>query len=280
MGIFLVLLACVQLQGEELSTKRVVEVYPLALADFDASVEVARAIVSSDGKLVPDRGGNRLIMFDYPEKHEELRKALLSVRGPQYNIRIEVTFDHRGVVRSDSMGVQGGFRVGGVEVKSGDAPRTPTRVEINELEATRASLVRQELVVMSGARASLRIGTDIPYMDWFWAYGLNAGLWSGETRWRELGTSLLVEPSVVGQRIRLKLIPEFTYLLEGRSQTTVVEKLATELWVQNGEEMDLGGMPVSDQEFYSRFLVGYNHLGEKHTLHIKVKPTIEPLSMP
>ena len=66
-------------------------------------------------------------------------------------------------------------------------------------------------------------------------------------------------------------------VVNGENLTTAVEKLATEVWVNNGQEIDIGGLPVSDHEFFSRFLVGYNRLGEKHSLRIKVKPSIEPI---
>ncbi len=273
--LFFILFPDFRVSAEE--RNMVVEVYPLALADFDASIEIARGLVSPEGKLVEDRPGNRLIVLDYPEKQAELRIALKTVGTPQYNVRIEVTFDDNGEIRSDAIGVQGGFRVGHIQAPSELPHASETHVEINRLEESRAAIVHQELLVMSGSRGRLRVGTDVPYADWFWNYGTQLGLWSGALRWKELGAQMAVEPYVLGQRIRLRLTPEFSYMLDGESMTTSVEKLMTELWVQNGEEVDLGGISASDREFFSRFLVGYNRLGEKHSLRIKVKPTIEPI---
>jgi len=259
----------------------VVEVYPLGLADYETSLELAKSIVSPEGKLVEDRPGNRLIILDYPEKQAALSKAFKTVRAPQYNVRVRVTFDEQGAVRSDGVGVQGGFRVGNTQVKPDENPSNPNaRVQIDSLEATRASIVQQELLVVSGGRGRLRIGTEVPYLDWFWNYGIQAGLWGKEVRWKEVGAQMAVEPYVSGQRVRLRLTPEFSYVVNGENLTTAVEKLATEVWVNNGQEIDIGGLPVSDREFYSRFLVGYNHLGEKRSLSIRVKPEIEPLEPP
>ena len=252
------------------------EVYPLGLADFEMAEKMAKEIVSSDGKLIADKNNNRLILYDYPEKHKALSKMLREIKPPTKNVRIQVAFNDHTIGQSNGISVEGRLRVGGVVIRTGDDPNLKsTRIQGENMSSSVASLVQQELLVMSGGRAHLRVGSDVPYADWFWSYGLKYGLWDGAMRWKEVGAQLVVEPYVIGNAIRVRLTPEFSYLVEGSPITTVVEKLTTEVFVENGETIDLGGLTAGDNEFFSKFLTGYNHLGEKRSLRIILKPTIE-----
>ena len=257
------------------------EVYPLGLADFEIAEKFAKEIVSKDGKLIADKKNNRLILYDYPEKHTALSKALREIKPPAQNVRIQVAFNDHTIGQSNGISVEGRLRVGGVVIRTGDDPNLKsTRIQGENMSSSVASLVQQELLVMSGGRAHLRIGTDVPYADWFWSYGLKYGLWDGIMRWKEVGAQLVVEPYVIGNTIRVRLTPEFSYIVEGNPIAVVVEKLTTEVFVENGEAIDLGGLKTGDNEFFSKFLTGYNHLGEKRSLRIILRPTIEQVGPP
>lgn len=259
--LFLFLVAAPVLHAE----KMVAEVYPLDIADFETASQIASAIVSKEGKLVAEKDHNRLILYDYPEKQAELSRALRNVRAPMNNVRIRVAFKDHSTSQRDSVSVEGGRRSGSISV------------EADQLHVIRNSNVQQELLVISGGKAKLRIGTDLPYADWFWSYGIQQGFWNGGVKWKEVGAQMVVEPYVIGDRIRVRLTPEFSYLLDEKTITTAIEKLTTEVVVADGQEINLGGLPVSDTEFYSHFLIGYTHGGEKRSLQITLKPTIEPL---
>jgi type II secretory pathway component GspD/PulD (secretin) len=244
--------------------KMYAEIYPLGLADFEVSEQLAKEIVSSDGKLVGDRERNRLILFDTAERHAALKQALNRVQGPRYHVRVVVQFQEERETQSKSLGV--------------DLLRSDPSVDANLAHSTSSSLVQQELLVVSGGRAHLRIGENIPYEDWIWTYGCTHGFWKAGVKWQQVGARLVVEPYVLNDStIRLRLTPEFSYLLGGERLDTAVQQLSTEIIAENGREVVLGGTPASHQDFYSRFLVGYSHLGEKKSLRIVLKPTIEPL---
>jgi type II secretory pathway component GspD/PulD (secretin) len=247
--------------------KMEVEVYPLDLADFEAAEKTAAQIVSPEGKLVPDKSGNRLIIYDTPENHLILAKALKKVRAPAANVRIRVSFVGESSQNLEHLGVDG--KVGS------DPTKASARVQLENMSSSLASLVQQELLVISGGKAHLRVGTDVPYADWFWNYGIQCKLWSGPTRWKEVGAQLVVEPYVIGSKVRVRLTPEFSYVLDQETLSTSIEKLTTEVFVENGQEIELGGLTASNRDFYSRFLVGYTHSGEKRNLRIVLKPTIE-----
>ncbi len=253
-----------------------VEVYPLGMTDFEVAAKVAGGIVSSEGKLVADKEGNRLIVYETPKRHEALRRALSELKTPIHNVRIRVSFQDHASRESTGFGAEGRGAVGPVVIQTG--PRRSgggLAMQMNQAQIMDSSYVEQELLVMSGGKARLVVGSEVPYADWFWEIGLRWGLWNGNVRWREVGAQMVVEPYVMDDRIRIRLTPEFSYVIDGRHLTTAVEKLTTEVVVADGQTVDLGGLNVSDKEFYSRFLTDGNHLGGTRALNIRLTPTIE-----
>jgi len=261
--------------------KMVAETYPLGLTDFELAESIARDLVSPDGKLVADKANYRLILYDYPDRHATLVEVLRRIRAPAQHVRIQVTFKENAAVSSDSFAVDGRARVGSVVVRTPGSPSDGSaRVEARQERMSLASIVQQELLVISGGKGHLQVGVDVPYAEWFWNYGTQHGFWTGSVRWREVGAKLVVEPYVMGDRIRLRLTPEFSYIINQETLTTAIQKLTTEVVVSNGQEIELGGLPVSDREFYSKFLVGYDHEGERRSLRITLRPTIETFMPP
>lgn len=185
-------------------------------------------------------------------------------RSPDFegNVRVTVTF--RWQALRDRAGVSVRPRRGSVGV-DGDLRRTRS-----------ATTTQQQLLVMSGGRASIRIAEEVPYSEWFWTWGLGRGLWTEGVRWRDVSTGMEVAPVVLpGGRIRVKLTPYFEYALDERRQTTQVHELSTEVVVRDGEEIDVGGVPVRDTEFRERFLIGYDRVRGTSQATITLRATAE-----
>ena len=135
---------------------------------------------------------------------------------------------------------------------------------------------QQQLLVMSGGTASLRIAQEIPYSEWFWTWGLGRGLWTEGVRWRDVATGMEVQPTVMpGGRIRVRLTPYFEYLLDAKRQTTKVHQLATEVVVREGQDLDVGGVPFEDTEFRERFLIGFDQSRGTSRATITLRATAE-----
>ena len=135
---------------------------------------------------------------------------------------------------------------------------------------------QQQLLVMSGGRASIRIAQEIPYSEWFWSWGLNHGLWTEGVRWRDVATGMEVEPQILpGGRIRVRLTPYFEYLLDAKRQTTKVHQLATEVVVREGQDLDVGGVPFEDTEFRERFLIGFDNTRATSRATVTLRATVE-----
>lgn len=237
------------------------EVYPLDLTDFESAEALGNSIVSPEGKLFADKANHRLILYDSPQKHEVLRQALAKIRTQVCHVRIQVTFEDRASANLETI------------------QSNPAHMQAQKIKNILPSIAQQELLVMSGGKARLYIGSEIPYSEWFWNDGIQSKLWNGSGYWKEVKAQLIVEPYVIGKQIRIRLTPEFSYRFDHRTLTTAVEKLTTEIFVNDGDTIDLSGQ-LSDREFYSKFLVGYDQQGEKRSLRIMFKPTIENPQLP
>lgn len=274
LGVILVLLM-ISLPGWA-GDEKVVEVYPLEMNDFETSEALAKEIVSPDAKVISDKAGNRLIILDRPEKQAVLREAFKKIKPQTKHVRIRVSFLGSGSANISSVDVQGRVRTGPVVIQTPGQQGSRSGITMQQTTSTMNSNVTQELLVISGGKARLRVGTDVPYADWFWSYGLQQGWWTvGAVHWKEVGAQMVVEPYVMGNRIRVRLTPEFSYLLDGKTMATAIETLTTEVVVQDGQAIELGGLPVQDREFYSRFLIGQTKGGERSSLRIVLYPSIE-----
>lgn len=253
-----------------------VEVYPLGMMDFELAVKIATEIVSNEGKLLPDKTGNRLIVLETDKRHAALQKALTKLNVPPKHVRIRVAFQEAASESRRAIEVGARATVDGVSVRTGPkSGNSSVTVLGDHSDATTSSLVEQELLVISGGKARLFVGQEVPYADWFWSWGLQQGFWTGSVQWRDVGARMVVEPYVLDRRVRIRLTPEFSYLLDGQRMTTAIETLTTEVIVEDGQEVDLGGLPTENREFTSRFLTGTTHRGEKRSLRIHLQVAIE-----
>ena len=239
-----------------------VETYDLGLTDTAAAAEAVRALLSPAGRVVEDERNHRIIVVDVAEVQRAVRAALQRVEVKVRNVRVGVTF--RWQATSDRTGVRLRPRGDSVTV-GGDLTRS---------RSTTTS--RQELVVVSGGRASLRVADEVPYADWFWTWGLGRGLWVEGVRWRDVASGMEIEPlALAGGRIRIRLTPYFEYFLDAGRQVTRLHSLTTEVVANDGEEMALGGVPANDTDFRERFLIGYDHARGMSQASITLRATVE-----
>jgi type II secretory pathway component GspD/PulD (secretin) len=243
---------------------RVVRLYPLGLTDPAAALEIVKGMLSSDGRAVEDARNHRLVVLDRPAVQARVAEALKTLTGGTGAVarNVRITVSHVNERLESSSGVAVRPRVG---VSGGASSSRST------------SNTTQDIVVLSGGRASIQVAEQVPYADWFWTWGQGNGLWPAQSvQWRDVGTSLVVEPLVLDDStIRLRVTPEFSYFLDRERLTTRVQQLSTEVVVREGEEIDLGGLPTSNREFRERFLIGFGRSGESERVQIRLKARVE-----
>ena len=276
----LTLLFCAAAHAQQDPNKKF-EVYPVGIADFDLVAETAKQMASPDGKIIADAAGRRIIVVDKPEVHEQIQKLIKALQIPQQNVRIRVRFDEHGSSRRESLGVGGTLKSGNVTMTTTGDPRPGIHVNAIDQSGHTSSMTQQELLVINNGSASLDVTTEVPYYEWIFNYGVIKGFWTSGTQWKLVGARLRVKPTIVGNNIRIKLTPELSRLVDAETASVALEKLSTEVIAGNGQEISLGGLPADVQEFYSKFLVGYDEGGHARSLNIYLTPTIEePPQMP
>ena len=259
------------------AAKTEMRVYDLGLTDPGVATDVVRGLLSPEGRVYPDPAQHRLVVSDRPEVHARVAEALRTLHVAPRNIRIEVTARLERTDRERRLDASG--TVGGGPVRGGAGRRPPSRgVEIGGQESRARTSVnaRQQLLVLSGGRASLTVAEQVPYAEWLYTWGVTHGLWAQNIVWQEVGTSMVVEPRVLGNgTILVRLTPRFDYRAGDNSQVVDVNELSTEVVVREGEEITLGGVPFRDADFRERFLAGVDETGQTARVDMTLRATVE-----
>ncbi|MBI4372399.1 MAG: hypothetical protein HY585_01575, partial [Candidatus Omnitrophica bacterium] len=122
-------------------------------------------------------------------------------------------------------------------------------------QTTRSSNETQMLVVSEGLEGRLFVGRQVPYAIWYRNYLRDEGYLTGEIRFQNVGTSLIVSPRVRGSLIEVTLTPEVSYETEDGRGSIAVTKLSSTILVPNGQTIEIGaGQQKSEFEtnFYTR----------------------------
>ena len=193
------------------------------------------------------------------------------------NVRIVVTGTSERTSRQRGVEAAGSGAVGGIRIGGGRLPpETGVVVRGRASQSQAHDQTRQELLVMSGGRAEIAVSEELPYQQWFQTWGYEHGLWQPGLAWKEVGARMVVEPTAVDDRtLRIRVTPAFSYVVDRQTVTTAVSQLSTEVLVRVGQEIDLGGIPMSDRQFLEKFLVGFDEYRETSRLRITLRASIE-----
>lgn len=258
--------------------KTEMRVYDLGLNDPAMAAEIIRGLLSPEGRVYPDPAQHRLVVSDRPEVHARVAEAMKTLNVAPRNIRIEVTARMERTDRQRQLEASGTVGGGPVRVGVGRRPPPRTGVVIGGQDSRSRTTVnaQQQLLVLSGGRASLTVAEEVPYSEWLYTWGLGHGLWAQNVVWQEVGTSMVVEPRVLGNgTILVRLTPRFDYRAAGNAQTVDVTELSTEVIVREGEEVSLGGVPFRDTDFRDRFLAGIDESGQTASVAISLRARVE-----
>jgi len=173
----------------------------------------------------------------------------------------------RGV---DSAG--GSMRNVAIEVEFKEFGRSTVKAGfIGPFERRKSSeYVKQFIVVSDGLTGTIRVGEDVPYMEYYSRYLFDHGyVESYRTTFKEIGTKLVVTPRIRGNNIEVSLTPQISYLSGGRREVINVTELTTSVIIANGQSMSIGGL-IKDREFTDCFL----KTGRASNLDIILTPRI------
>jgi len=240
-----------------------VKAWTLGFAGADALVEQVRGMVSPQGKVSYVPAIHKLIVVDIQEKLDLIDKIVRETAGPTRNIQIRVQFNEAGIAHHDGLMVTPKGS-GGVSRTTGFGQNTA-----------------QMLTAMDGGRAYLEITREYPrpYLSYFYDYVRQFGVAMIHVEWRSVGSRLAIHPRSMGNLVRVRLIPELTYVTSAGPGAVAVERLATEVVLGNGQTIQIGSLS-QDQEFSSRFFMGFDERGRSRSVSVTLTPTIMEIGPP
>src|SRR5262249_20908125 len=167
-----------------------------------------------------------------------LLAAPAAARPPE-QVRVSIEFrQSRTEARDD---VQGSTRII-ITDPGGTSSRTRLGAGSQTTRVRRSSGIFT--IVQDGGDSMLRVATRVPYQDvqFYRDYATGAGYVTRGLGLEDVGTSLKVHADVLpDQRIRLRLVPMVSYFSPRGSGAIEFTDAATELVVENGKPVEIGG---------------------------------------
>lgn len=262
-------------------TGRVFKVHSLGFTDGPTALEMAKSVVSPGGNVALDPANNRLLVFATPAEHEQLGALADQLSAPPPVVRIEVRHVGSGRETESTTAIEtdGGVVIGEGGVSGSVRIRPILTRRTTETQDNTAQI----LTVSSGRSAMLRVGEDVPYVEWLMSRAYGWGITQAGIAWQKVGAYLSVEPTVIGTGpqalIRVRLTPELSGLVDGNPYRVRYSQVATEVVVAPGQTLQIGGLN-QDREFYSRFLIGQSRTGVRRSMTIELTPTLVRLARP
>ncbi|NOY81812.1 MAG: hypothetical protein GXP31_12520 [Kiritimatiellaeota bacterium] len=237
---------------------------------YSEAREIVAPFLSEKGRLGFAQSRNLLIIHDYPENIEAVRRILKKVDTAPVNIRIDVAFDQSRRNSSADADV----RIGGVTVRRrGGRTRIGAAGVLSAGAEERRSrtLTRQFVLTLNGHAARIWVGKEVADPVWVREYGYRHGWWRQELAKRRLGASLEVRPRVLPDgNIEIQVYPRLS--ARGPEPLSVdVKELTTTVVVRDGQTVRLGGLDQRKRDVYTR-LFGIGRVFDGNRLTITLTP--------
>ncbi len=254
-------------------TNRTLEVYPVVGEDPTAWEEVARELVGADGRVIPDQRGSRLLIITTPATHARLHDALQQASSSGKNVQLSVRIAQSDDTQASGASVEGSITSG----SDGTTWRLQPRISHQTQQETRTT--RQMLVTRSGSEASLRVGTQIPYLAWTMEHARHHPLITTETRWQDVGAFLVFRPVVLpdGETIQIHLVPEIRGRKKNEPASIRFAALETTVTVRNQQTVAIADWQDAGS-IYDQFLIGARRKTRKQALRVEITPRILDLT--
>ena len=182
--------------------------------------------------------GSQLILRASPATHAQVKQVLQGLDNTPRNLVISVRSDDE--MRAARDGVQGRVIV------------RPEGVSVNgRIESSHSSQdnnATQQIRVLEGSPARLRVGRETPYAQPVWVETPNGMQRVPTTAIRETGRWLNVAPTLQGEQVLLDIQPESAQINPQHPRSTNVQSLSTRVRVPLGQWVPLGGVDSREQQ--------------------------------
>ncbi|HZP86108.1 MAG TPA: secretin N-terminal domain-containing protein [Burkholderiales bacterium] len=244
-----VLFACLLMFGVARAEQSVLEVIPLKHRPADQVIPVLRSLVAPSGTVTGMN--NQVIIRTTPANMKELKEVLAKLDTRPRRLLISVRQDADVNSSAGGVGVSGRVEIGDEVVVSSrggsKAPRASVRVDgarakVYSSEGQRASRISQQVQVVEGGEALIRIGESVPVVARDWV-DTPTGPRVVETNvYRDVDRGFLVVPRVVGDQVTLELSAAADPLRSRRNGATDLQRVRTTLSGRLGEWIEVAGI--------------------------------------
>jgi Flp pilus assembly secretin CpaC len=172
---------------------------------------------------------------------------------------VKVTVEFRQVSQNSQGGVSvQGTGPGGTIVQIDPQGVTGSaRVQIQESQRTVRRSVGSFLLIQDGGEGRLTVAEQVPEVVWFQQYALAHNYITTAVIFQQVGTAFVVRPTILpNKRIRLRITPQISYKSDDGTGAIELVEASTEVVVQSGQPMTIGGSGGSG-EVMRQFLLGY-----------------------
>lgn len=215
---------------------------------------------------------SRLVVRATPTTIALIEKTLSEIDTARRNLRISVRHTGNRETIQGNHEVSGQAQTGNTRIIVSNGNRDRSGVSISgagtqgtlQVRTERHSIRNQSssaqnLIVMDGGRAFLRVGESIPDVQQFLVWVGNRPAFATGVQYRDVTTGFEVEPRIVGERINLKVSPRLAFRADHGVQVVNFEELHTQLNIRPGEWVDLGGIVGNTHELNRRILSSHQH---------------------
>lgn len=225
----------------------VLEVIPLKYRSVEEVLPVLQPFVGNEGAL--SGMNSQLIVRTTPARMAEIRKILAGIDTLPRQLRIVVRQGDRIDKQDHGAEVSGQVGTGDVRVT---VPARGSRGASVEAGGARARIWNsntatqdddvQEIQVLEGRQAFIRLGLAVPFKETAVVQGGVTSRVVESTRYKEIGTGFYVVPRMSGDRVVLDISPQKERLAGGKGQNIETQRLTTTVSGRLGEWIELGGL--------------------------------------
>lgn len=231
----------------------VLEVIPLKYRSVEEVLPVLQPFVGNEGALSGMNG--QLIVRATPARMAEIRKILAGIDTLPRQLRILVRQGSRTDKQDRGAEVSGQVGTGDVRItaparggRGVTAQADGARARIWSSDAAERDEDMQQIRVLEGRQAFIRLGLAVPLKETTVVQGGVTSRIVESTRYQEIGTGFYVVPRLSGDQVVLDIHPQKERLIGGAGQNIETQHLVTTVSGRLGEWIELGGLSQQQED--------------------------------
>jgi hypothetical protein len=199
----------------------------------------------------------RLIAFWFLAAAARVGAQTSLIPPPPGHVKVTVEFRQIGQSGEGGVSVQGTGPGGTIVQIDPQGVTGSARVQIQESHRTVRRSVGSFLLIQDEGEGRLRVAEQVPEVFWFQQYALAHNYITRAVMFRQVGTAFVVRPAILpNKRICPKITPQISYRSDEGTGTIEVVEAYTEVVVQSGQPMTIGGSRGSG-EAMRQLLLGF-----------------------